>query len=139
MWICGSGQKRWWIFSGETPITTVSQFHPNRGRKRSDCGHPEASYLRTALSGVDACACRLKRVAVVPGHPLRRVVFQLVSVPLQVSEIVERITFPSEHKRGRVGELADALLGACQLNAVEVFHIGCHSMGYLLESIGLVK
>ena len=33
--------------------------------------------------------CQRQRLAVIPGHPFRRVLFQLLGVPLQLGQIVE--------------------------------------------------
>src|ERR1051326_4452275 len=52
-------------------------------------GHAERSYRKTVLSGVDALT--LKRVAVVPWHPLGWVFFQLLQMALQLGEIVEGV------------------------------------------------
>ena len=53
----------------------------------------------TILSGQEAliilrgCGCSepSQRLAVVPGHPVRRLLFQFLGVPLQLSQIIERI------------------------------------------------
>src|SRR5580698_5897654 len=48
-------------------------------------------WIQHILCRVQECASPRQRRAVVPGHPIRRRLFQLLGVPLQLIQIVERI------------------------------------------------
>ena len=54
-----------------------------------------------------------------------------------VSRRFERVY--ADIDRGAATGCGNPWICARKLNAAEVFHIGCHSVGYLLESIGLAK
>ena len=58
----------------------------------------------------------LKSVAVVPGHPLRRIFFDLVDVPLQMGKIVEGI-------------------GAAQLGSMDQTHEQVAHLGAIFRQI----
>src|SRR6266498_127193 len=62
---------------------------------RSSCMAKEYSFrpcrIQHTLCHIREGALPRQRLAVVPGHPLRRRLLQLLSVPLQLVQIVERV------------------------------------------------
>jgi hypothetical protein len=76
---CVAGQKRYWVLPLEKPVFGAFSVSPNHAA--DDPFWP--CRIQHTLCRIEECASPRQRRAVVPGHPIRRRLLQLLRVPLK--------------------------------------------------------